>query len=80
MAQCNDAFEQLNAIVDTAITFSKARSDAAANDAVTPFALMHATAVQTTLTADAAVIAITACADDDEDSDANLNTIAKGRC
>ena len=72
------ASEQLNAITDAAITAATARSDAAADAAVTQVALMHATAVQTTLTAD--VTAITACSDDDEDSDADLNTVAKRRC
>ena len=72
------ASEQLNAITDAAITAATARGDAAADAAVTPVALMHATAVQTTLTAD--VTAITACSDDDEDSDADLNTVAKRRC
>lgn len=74
------ASERLNAIADAALTAATARSDAAADAAATPVALMHATAVQTTVTADAAVTAITACTDDDEDSDADLNTVAKRRC
>ena len=70
------ASEQLNAIADASITAATARNDASADATVMQLAFVHATAVQTMLTADAAVSAITACTDDDQGSGADVNTVA----
>ena len=70
------ASDQVTAIADAAITAATASADAVADVPVTHDALAHAAAIDASLTSAADTAC---CSDADEDSDADLNPVAKRR-